>query len=207
MDSTVNILETSLSNRQVRGHEPNQNWIRTQLRSQPVGEKAITQKSVQLLLGGKYFRPCSQFVFISQKKEKGLSPLTNIAEKTASKSNLPCLHLEHCWKRRDKRHLVSRKCGNKIPLRRREVWHVQGITHHVIAASILFNTDIALGTLRKQKQLLDPTLAAFWRMTALVWLFLSAFFSLKYAFTYETYSHMRILAFIPCFPPVPDSSI
>lgn len=34
-------------------------------------------------------------------------------------------------------------------------------TLHVIAASVLFNTDITLGTLRKQTQLLDPTLAAF----------------------------------------------
>lgn len=54
---------------------------------------------------------------------------------------------------------VSGKWGKKILLRTRKVRCVQGIAHHVIAASVLFNTDIALGTLGKQKHLLDPALS------------------------------------------------
>lgn len=105
---------------------------------------------------------CSQFISITHKKRTSLK---HLAEKTVSKFYLPCLHLEHCWKRRQEA-LVNGK-WKKIQLRTRKVWCIQGTAHHVIAASILFNTDIALRTLGKQKHLLDPTLspADFLRMT------------------------------------------
>lgn len=61
-------------------------------------------------------------------------------------------------KKKTQEALVSGKRGKKFLLRTRKFWRVQGIAHHVIAASVLFNTDIALGTLGKQKHLLDPTL-------------------------------------------------
>lgn len=73
---------------------------------------------VHLLLGGKIFQ--SMFTIClhirKKKKEKRTSPLTNPAEKTASKSYSPCLHLEHCWKRRDRRHQLVESGEKKFCL-------------------------------------------------------------------------------------------
>lgn len=140
---------------------------------------------------GKKIGRCWQFTFIAQKREENISNPHYWENCFANSTYRACI-----WsiaEREDRRHWLVGS-GKKNLLRKRKIWRIQGTAHHVIAASILFNTDIALRTLGKQKHLLDPTLspADFWRMTTLAWLFYPGFPSLPFF----KYAYVKILIYI-----------